>query len=164
MTIQETWKDIPGHEGSYQVSDLGRVWSRKTGACLALSRRKDGYLQANLRQNGQQISRLVQHLVLEIFVGPRPSRVHHACHNDGQKANNRLENLRWDTPEANCADKRLHGTHREGENAGLVKLTEAAVRQIRARRGEPQADLAAEFGCTFSNVSAIQLRKSWRHV
>jgi hypothetical protein len=50
-----------------------------------------------------------------------------ACHGDGDSANNRLGNLRWDTPTNNHADKILHGTTNRGERSGTAKLTDAAV-------------------------------------
>lgn len=70
----------------------------------------------------------------------------------------------WGTKQENEADKIMHGTRGFGEKAPSAKLTTADVLQIRKRVGEPQQALAEEFGCTFSNVSAIQHRKSWRHV
>lgn len=160
--MTETWRDIPRFEGIYQASNLGRVRGRN--GVRAIGWRKDGYGNIPLYRDAVATTKLVHHCVLEAFVGPRPSRAHQACHNDGDKSNNRLENLRWDTPAANNADKKMHGTHKQGEDAVMAKLTETDVLAIRARRGERQNDLAAEFGCTFSNISAIQRRKSWRHV
>jgi hypothetical protein len=46
-------------------------------------------------------------LVLTTFVGPRPDG-HEGCHNNGEPSDNRLVNLRWDTPCANQADKLVH--------------------------------------------------------
>lgn len=55
-----------------------------------------------------------------------------ACHFDGNPANNRLENLRWDTRTNNHADKRAHGTLMAGERHYRAKLTEQQVRELRA--------------------------------
>lgn len=52
--------------------------------------------------------RAMHTMVLEAFVGPRPVGLY-GCHNDGDPANNRLTNLRWDTPASNTADKVMHG-------------------------------------------------------
>lgn len=155
---------VRNYEGRYEIDTNGVVWSVKTGAPLAPSRRPDGYLHVNLKAHKRQRSFLVHRLVLETFVGKAPSEDHVACHNDGVRTNNRLENLRWDTHAGNLADMVAHGTKQIGEKSATARLTEAQVHEIRRRRGEPQKDLAAEFGCTFSNISAIQRKVSWRHV
>jgi hypothetical protein len=80
------------------------------------------------------------------------------------KSNSRADNLAWGTHIENEADKDLHGTRAVGEQHPTHKLSEADVREIRRRTSDLQQDLADEFGCTFSNISAIQLRKSWKHV
>lgn len=56
--------------------------------------------------------RRVHLLVLETFVGPRPHGMF-GCHNDGDKDNNRLENLRWDTASNNSYDTVRHGRHHQ---------------------------------------------------
>lgn len=90
--------------------------------------------------------------------------MHEVRHLDGDQCNCRENNLAWGTKKENEADKELHGTRLRGEQSPTARLTVPDVLAIRARIGEPQEALAAEFGCTFSNISAVQLRKSWRHV
>lgn len=52
-----------------------------------------------------------------------------------------------------------------GERNGCAKLTESKVREIRALQGgRLQKDIAAEYGVTQVTVSAIHLRKAWRHL
>jgi hypothetical protein len=53
---------------------------------------------------GTTKTRLVHHLVLEAFVGPRPDG-QVGCHFDDDPRNNRVENLRWDTSSANALDR-----------------------------------------------------------
>lgn len=123
----EEWRDIPGYEGLYQVSDHGRVRSldrivphknhgemKVKGRVLAQPHDEEGRRQVVLsKENGQTIRRVHQ-LVLEVFVGPRPDG-YHGCHNDGDNANNRLTNLRWDTASENNFDLVRHGTHWNGK-------------------------------------------------
>ncbi|QOV97160.1 HNH endonuclease [Rhodococcus pyridinivorans] len=61
------------------------------------------------RKSMRMLNRKVHRLVLEAFTGPCPDGMV-GCHNDGDTTNNRLDNLRWDTPGANNRDKRTHGT------------------------------------------------------
>lgn len=104
-------------------------------------------------------------MVLEAFVGPCPNGME-CCHNDGNPANNVLANLRWDTPKANNADKRAHGTHLEGSKIPWAKLTEKDVLAIRrmAAAGLTQRSIADRYGMTQSRISRIVSRKQWRGV
>ena len=121
----EQWKKIPG-ASNYQVSDKGRVRSldkiiRKRnqwgtfknqlrGRILKPSKTGPGYLRLRIRfDDGRVQSKRVAHLVLRTFFGPRPPG-HESCHNNGDKLDNRLSNLRWDTSLGNTHDKYLHGT------------------------------------------------------
>jgi hypothetical protein len=64
------------------------------------------------RRRDRLTSARVHRLVLEAFVGPCPEGMV-GCHNDGDPLNNRLDNLRWDTPSNNERDKWVHGTHHQ---------------------------------------------------
>jgi len=83
-----------------------------------------------------------------------------ACHNDGDPANNRLENLRWDTRRNNHADKLRHGTHNRGSRHHCAKLSEG---QALAIRSDPRSlsQIASSYGITRQNVSSIKRLKSW---
>jgi hypothetical protein len=162
--MREEWRWVVGFEGLYEISSRGRARSHHKGPRLmALSPHTGGYLMLHLYRDGARTPMTVHRAVLEAFVGPRPPG-QHACHLDGDRRNNVLANLRYATPSENAADKVAHGTHTRGERSPCAKLTADQVGAIRALRGTPQQELAERFGVTFSNVSAIQLRKSWRHV
>lgn len=115
----ERWRAIPGQEGHYEVSDLGRVRSidrtitastgvryRKRGRMLSPAPSTGGHLMLHLR--GRQ-GFLIHRLVLLAFVGPPPPGTE-CCHGPGGPADNRLVNLRWDTRVENMADRVRHGT------------------------------------------------------
>lgn len=170
--MSEIWKTIPGFEDAYEVSNLGRVRSldrqmangrRMHGRIIRRGPHRGGYASIHLYLDGKVTSTTAHALVALAFLGPRPPGME-VCHEDRDKQNCRLDNLRYDTHVANEADKLAHGTRGEGELSPSNKLTTAQVLDIRARRGVPQQRLADEYGCTFSNISAIQRRKSWRHV
>lgn len=116
----EVWKAIPDHD-YYEVSSLGRVRSldrlvpggrypgsmrRMRGRVLAPGASKTGYLRVKLG-TGPWYS--VHGLVAAAFIGPRPEGMQ-VCHNDGDKLNNRRENLRYDTASENVRDSVRHGT------------------------------------------------------
>lgn len=147
--MTEVWKSVPGYEGFYEASNLGRVktlsrWVPfKTGGgrqqkekVMKLNRHDQGYRQVTLYKDGTRVNRFVHALVLQAFVGPCPEGME-CCHDNGDRADNRLENLRWDTLASNQADRLIHGTDHRGERQGSSKLTTADVRQIKKllRRG-----------------------------
>lgn len=159
--IVENWRALVGYEGLYEVSDFGRVRSKK--AVMRAGPHPGGYLVVHLYKDRQRKCRTVHSCVAEAFIGPRPQG-QEVCHEDNDKKNNRLWNLRYDTPTGNNRDKVRHGTHTQGEAHAASKLTEQAVLEIRRLRGVYQKQLAERFGVTLSNISAIQRRKSWQHV
>lgn len=122
--VNEVWRPIPGYEGCYEASDLGRIRSLpRTVRFGNYQRRIKGrtrkpvnlgpYLAVNLSVDGKAKMRTVHQLVLEAFIGPRPHG-QEACHNNGDPHDNRLENLRWDTKSANSYDALQHGAHPTG--------------------------------------------------
>jgi hypothetical protein len=89
------------------------------------------------------------------------------CHNNGDPADNRLENLRWDTHITNYRDAVRHGTSTRGEINGHSTLTEDKVRAMRYLRNVAKfspADLAWQFDVTKSCVSCICTGRGWRHI
>lgn len=125
----EVWRAIPGFEGFYEVSDHGQVRSLdrmrptdRQGRCrgrnrgrLLKQRNSRGYRVLDLWNRDRVVFHMSVHaLVLMAFVGPRPDD-HQCCHRDGNRANNRVENLYWGTRSENELDKVRHGTHRNSK-------------------------------------------------
>lgn len=124
------WLPIPGWD-FYEVSDKGEVRSldryvpAKLGTQLKRGRvlkpnRTTGYSTVRLREGSKDKTRKIHQLVLEAFVGPRPSELE-GCHRDGNTENNSLENLYWGTSSQNNLDRVKHGTH---HNANKLKCPE----------------------------------------
>jgi hypothetical protein len=138
-----------------------------TGTWLPLKPigRACGHLSVNLHRARRKVPRSIRHLVLEAFVGPCPPGLD-CCHWDGDPANNRLENLRWDTCKSNCDDMLRHGTRRRGETASRARLKEIEVREIRRMiaEGASPGDLAACFGVGSPNIKSIARGRTWRHI
>lgn len=116
-TPAEEWRPIPGYP-DYEASNLGRIRSMKTGPgtrgrghILAANPSKDGYLRVNMRVAGKGRVVRVHRLVLLAFKGEPAEPNLHGCHCDGDRTNNQLWNLRWDTISANAADTVRHGHH-----------------------------------------------------
>jgi len=118
-----TWLPVVGYEGFYEVSDQGDVRSLdrlvrvgadsrrlSPGKILKGTAVKGGYLTVQLCKKGSVSRRYIHQLVLEAFIGPRPTGLD-SCHNDGDCTNNGVTNLRWDTRSENALDRVKHGTH-----------------------------------------------------
>lgn len=122
-----------------------------------------GYPTVSLSLIGLVQTFYIHHLVAHAFIGPRPDGKELA-HNDGDKMNPALSNLRYATRAENEADKIAHGTRTIGSRSSLAKLTEDQVREIRRRASEPREEIAREFGCSKSNIGDIIRRRSWAHI
>lgn len=114
----EQWRPVVGYEGSYEVSDLGRVRSldrttrdgkRLRGCVLKPFVMPSGHLRVGLSR-GEGRTKKVHRLVLEAFIGPCPPEME-ALHRNGVPGDCRLVNLRWGTKSEDARDQIAHGVH-----------------------------------------------------
>lgn len=188
MQISDTpnsveWRDVPGYEGLYAVSDSGQVKSlerfihqaTRWGGMVSrrwpeklLAQTPDngpyayGRLQVKLSKDGKAKTHLVHRLVAAAFLGPCPDGCE-VAHNDGDVSNNRVENLRYATPRENTHDKFMHGTVLRGSQIGNSKLTEEQAIAIKSANGRYQ-EIADRFGIAIAQVSRIKSGKRWGHL
>lgn len=118
----EIWQPVPEYEGLYEVSSQGRVRSidryvKGKHGNLRLARGRliaqtllHGYPTVRIYKDnvGQTVG--VHRLLCLAFYGIPPAG-YQACHNDGDRAHNTLDNLRWDSVSENHRDSVRHGTH-----------------------------------------------------
>lgn len=173
------WREVPGFDGAYRVSDRGDVESCLKQKSLGYGRGSTwavgdtwhrltpsldtyGYMVVQL---GHRNRRKIHQLVLAAFVGPCPAGMQ-CRHLNGDRADNRPENLKWGTPRENAADQERHGTKVRGEAQGLAKLTEADVLDLVARHeaGETVAAIARSLDVDKSTIYRILNGETWRHV
>lgn len=119
----EQWRDAPGYEGLYQVSDQGRVKTCATGHIKAQVL-GGKYLQACLSKNGKAKNKNIHRLVALAFV-PNPDGLPEVNHKDGNKANNDAHNLEWVTSSGNklhayATGLSVHYTRRVRRSDGAV--------------------------------------------
>ncbi len=132
--VVEEWRAIPGWEGSYEASNTGLVRSldriivRKNGQevfqkgkvlalCTAGPRE---YLAVYLNRGGKNHICYIHRAVLSAFEGEAPEGME-CRHLNGDKYDNRLENLAWGTPSQNIYDQIDHGTHRNARKTHCIR-------------------------------------------
>lgn len=171
--MEATWMPIKGFEDAYEVSDQGEIRSigrmRKRGAGqswqegqLMKQWTQGSYLYCDLRKNGTKTKARVHVVVLEAFIGKRPSGML-ACHNNGDPLDNRLCNLRWATAQENMADKLKHGTHKFGSANPKAKLTELEAQKIKLATGT-YSEIAKQYGVCKATVTHIKSGRNWAHL
>jgi|SRR5215475_12450552 len=117
MADVEIWMPVPEFEG-YEASNLGRIRSIDRWVTYKNGQRRFYRGRVLRKQNGpsgyptvhpgyKHQHRYVHHLVMQAFKGETPSGFE-ICHNDGDKRNCRLDNLRFDTRLNNVFDVVRH--------------------------------------------------------
>jgi hypothetical protein len=149
--MQEKWKHIRGYETRYAISSFGRVFGYKYNKFLKPKRnpKRGGHQHVSLFNGVSYHDRFIHHLVLEAFVGERPSGTE-ACHNDGNSANNRLDNLRWDTHKNNMKDADRHGKFNSRLDKNIIRLI---LRDVNA--GENKCDIRAKYSICDAYICCI---------
>lgn len=174
--VHEEWRAVPGWDGMYSVSNLGRVRSdargkgRYFGRCLKPGSLKAGYLKLTLAANGRHEQWLVHRLVLLAFVGPCPAGKE-TNHKNGVKHDNTLSNLEYVTASENqkhigrvLGIKRPNPVPKWGEDHHRTTLTAAQVAEIRRRYaagGVFQRQLGEEFGVSQTCIGKIVRGQRW---
>lgn len=134
----EEWKDIPGYEGLYQVSDQGKVKSlsrRKAHGALYPERilrdakSNSGYMRVVLCKESKTTNKSVHRLVAEAFIGESRLEVDHI---NGDKTDNRLINLRYATTRQNqhyyrhgkpCSSKYIGVSENKNKGTWMAKIS-----------------------------------------
>lgn len=161
-TEVEIWKDFQGH---YQVSNLGNVWSNRTNKMIRPVVDKGGYLRFGVTSNGKRKHWSVHRAVAVAFI---PNLEHKPCvnHDDGNKLNNRVDNLSWVSYSENmkhaCETGLLKPVY--GENNGSAKLKNTEVIIIREMYRKHAKTLAEQYNVSVTTVNDIIKKKYWKHV
>jgi hypothetical protein len=150
-------RKIPGYDG-YYADNLGNIYNARCHR-LAVHPHPEGYVRLRIQQGTKSKNVLVHRLVALAFHGYPQDR----CvvqHINGDKTDNRAENLKWGTHAENTEDSKFHGTiGRSGER----KLTRDDVSAIR-QSTESSYTLAAQYDVTPSYIRRVRNHQSWKHL
>lgn len=147
-TKEESWRQVVGFEGRYEVSDAGRLRSfLPIGRCwhgprppldtprmLRPVADQTGRLRVQLRKDGATHFREIHRLVAVAFLGAPPDGKPLAAHKDGNVANNSAENLYWASHTENRLDACRHGTAWRKYGDGVRGLVREAVMGGKAKK------------------------------
>ena len=162
---EEIWKPTYLTE-KYEISNLGRVKTVKTGVIRKLHTGNRGYNTVVLKFDKKQYNVNIHRLVMEAFKPEEKFEGSFINHIDGNKLNNSLENLEWCTHKENMAHAKEKGLVAKGEDTGTAKLTESDVIVIRQyyNDGLTQTLLAKIFNVDQSLISLVVSNKLWTHL
>ena len=183
--MDEIWMPIPGYDGKYFASTLGRVkaarqvikhcpkgvWLERVipEKVLKTNSDKNGYKRTTLTLGESREPWLVHRLAAMTFI-PNPDSLPCVNHIDGCKYNNRPENLEWVTHAQNMAHASAMGlmvsTSGPGEESPAAKLTDECVRAIKVRlaAGEGATSISRDYPVTPSAIQEIKSGRSWSHI
>jgi len=169
------WRDIPAHPG-YQASACGQVRSLERriifrdgrsrvfpSVVLRQANHSAGYLQVAL---GADVRKTVHTLIASTFLGEGNGMW--VNHKNGNKKDNRVENLEWVSPSDNQRHAVATGLSpkpplKRGTDQHKARLDEEKVRKIRAQYAEGAgiARLAREYSVGESTIRNVVQRNSW---
>ncbi|MHC4434247.1 MAG: NUMOD4 domain-containing protein [Planctomycetota bacterium] len=162
---KERWRQIPGFP-DYDVSDLGRVRTWKSGGKPSLMKTRpgnDGYPRVTLQNaKGQKRVQRVHILVARSFLGTARGRL------VGHKSRSKkaaLSNLEYGSYMDNHRDKYRDGTDQRGEKNSQAELIRKHAKQIYKLKGKmTQQEIADSFGVSRQAVSDIHRGITWARV
>lgn len=161
-------KEIKGFEGLYSVDENGRVYSLRSAKRLKEIKMQSGYIYVHLC-NGKNKTKLARlhRIVAEAFLEPKEG-MDQVNHINGNKADNRAENLEWCTQKQNTKHAIKTGLYAtSGENNPSAKLTYEQVKSIRNEyiRNDKERGtkgLARKYGVTDVMIGKIVRNECWK--
>lgn len=165
--MKEIFKDIPGWEEKYEISNEGMVWNKLLGRAMSPGLHSGGYLIVTLKHNGIKEQFYIHRLVAFVFI-KNPKNKPWVNHRNSNKQDNRVVNLEWCTPTENINHCHQIGTLKpidgERKNARLKKEDILKIRDLYKNGIMNQYDLAREFKIAQQHVSDIINYKYWKHL
>jgi len=161
-----------GEHPEYYVSRSGVVWSSRSGKFLTASpiggKETKDHLRVVIRVGKKCRHILVHRLVATEFIGDPPTPGHEVNHRNGNKQDNRVENLEWVTRRENVIHAFRNGLNKPllGSLQGNAKLKESDIPVIKSRikAGDAKAAIARDYGVSPGAIAHIDKGRAWKHV
>lgn len=171
-TVEEIWLPINGFEGSYEVSNQGRVKSLNRivpKSCLTFETMNikerilkpgidtKGYLRIVLCSNGKMYTKKVHRLVAIHFI-PNLDNLPEVNHIDMVKINNWAENLEWCTTQSNIAHAVSNGLYRNR----YQKFTDEIITEV-YKSNAKYIDISKQYRISIPTIMDIKNGTRWNH-
>jgi len=171
VSTGEVWKDVPGFEPFYQVSNLGRVKSKDrwspingglrffAGKMMKLSLNHYGYLHVSFTINGKGKCINAHQLVAWAFFGEQLPGIQ-VNHIDGNKQNNSINNLEYVTNSQNIQHACDTGLFNNKKRMKTCRFSDEQIIEIRQllTNGASSSEVGRQYNC-----SAYEIEKIGRH-
>lgn len=176
----DLWHPVPNHEGRLEVTRSGAVRgcdrtvrsrygsTRRIKARILKPNNIRGYFCVQVLAAGKPRNVFIHRMIAELFV-PNPHGKPYVNHIDGNKANNKIENLEWVTHAENMRHAFALGLvpypkSGPGDQSPAAKLDWPSVREIRRllSEGSRHIDVANQFGVTKGTIGFIARNETWR--
>ena len=153
------WKPIPGENPAYEVGSNGEIRVTRDGVTTPMKLNlRDRYYQIVLYRRGHgKVTYYVHRLIAQVFVA-NPDNLPYVNHKDGNRLNNRADNLEWCTALENHWHALDHGI---GGLRGipLRRVTDSDISVIRSKMAAGShtlRELAAEYGVSTTFMSRVR--------
>lgn len=167
MEIEFDWiecDDIKDYEGLYQANSDGEIYSIKRKLYLKPRINNCGYQYVNLYKSGIKKSFLVHRLIAKTLICNSENKPE-INHIDGDKTNNKVNNLEWATPKENIRHAYEKGFRGIGEKSSNSKLTEKDVKEIRMLIVDfTIPELAKKYSVHVETIRHIIKNIIWKHI
>ena len=162
----EIWKEIEGYEGKYFVSNFGRIKSmpnKSWNSERILKPLKQEYCLIDLCKNAKVKKFYIHRIVAKTFILNNENKPD-VNHINGDKHDNRLENLEWVTKSENQKHAAKLGLiNCKGSRNSQSKLTEEIVLSI-FKSNKRNVELSKEYNISQPTICDIRKGRSWKHL
>lgn len=152
--MKEIWKDIKGYEGLYKISNTGRVksfhYNREKILQPLISVR--GYYKYTLVKNKTKKQCFMHQLIATAFI-PNPNNYPCVNHINGNKKDNRIDNLEWCTIKENNQH-----AYKTGLNKGVRSYDNVCSKTV--LQYDMQGNFIKEWGSTMDIQRELNIANS----
>ena len=147
----------------YMANVNGNIFSIKSNKYLKPQLYKNGYTNVDLCNNGKVKKFLIHRIIAETFL-PNPKNKSQVNHINGNKSDNRVENLEWVTHSENQKHSiKLGLRSAKGIKNSQVKLSEKIILNI-FNSTEKNKYLALKYNISQATICDIKKGRSWTHI
>ena len=158
MFKDEVWVNICGYENNYKISNYGRVYSVKNNSIINGYITKKGYHRVNLYKNGKSHSYAIHRLVALHFI-PNPGQKNEVNHINGNKSNNKVENLEWVTNKENIDYTYKYSMSKAQKKVAKIDKNNNVILEIFVSL----AEAGRQTNSKYQNISRCCKNKNYTH-